>query len=54
MFSQAEENYLKAIYALEEKLKKNISTNILAVLFPRFVYKNLSLIRESLDNERPV
>jgi len=30
MFSQAEENYLKAIYALEEKLQKNISTNILA------------------------
>jgi len=30
MFSQAEENYLKAIYALEEKPQKNISTNILA------------------------
>ncbi len=30
MFSQAEENYLKSIYALEEKLHKNISTNMIA------------------------
>lgn len=30
MFSQAEENYLKAIYALEEKSHQNISTNMIA------------------------
>ena len=30
MYSQAEENYLKGIYALEEKSSQNISTNRLA------------------------
>ncbi len=30
MFSQAEENYLKAIYALESELAKVISTNLIA------------------------
>jgi DtxR family Mn-dependent transcriptional regulator len=30
MFSQAEENYLKSIYALQLKMHKNISTNIIA------------------------
>ncbi len=30
MYSQAEENYLKGIYALEEKSRQNISTNTLA------------------------
>ncbi len=30
MFSQAEENYLKSIYALQMEFKKNISTNLIA------------------------
>lgn len=30
MFTQAEENYLKAIYALETKVKKGVSTNLIA------------------------
>ncbi len=30
MFSQAEENYIKAIYALDTKTKKGVSTNLIA------------------------